>query len=221
MSDQARSPNETNLDTHYILPEEGLWNKYIKSLEHPSDDVLIQSRVSTMSDPGLPEPSGPRTLIANTPASTENFQSLSAAPKPPPVPSPTLQPCPSSNLIHKLRWANIGWSYHWGTKQYDFTKGKGTIDAEIKNVCKRAVGLVDWGAIFDGSCKENMDWGEDDWQTWPETYGTIRLVKFTICPKFELFNSAEPDAGIVNFYQTKVIMHALQLTNTHPLSRIL
>ncbi|KAI6039955.1 hypothetical protein EDC04DRAFT_2867794 [Pisolithus marmoratus] len=62
------------------------------------------------------------------------------------------------------------WSYHWGTKQYDFLQGKGHIDSRLRDLCRSAVSSLE-------------GWGEDDWRTWNETY--------------------EPDAGIVNFYQTK------------------
>jgi len=81
-----------------------------------------------------------------------------------------------------MRWANIGWFYHWGTKQYDFTKGRGVIDSELRSVCDEAVRSVDWEKVHGSS---SADWGPSgpDWQTWGQTY--------------------EPDAGIVNFYQEK------------------
>ncbi|KAJ7285931.1 hypothetical protein C8J57DRAFT_1663405 [Mycena rebaudengoi] len=132
-------PTETNLDIHYVLPEEGLW--------------------------------------------TDNFLALSATPKPPSAPSPTAQPIRASALLCKLRWANIGWYYHWGTKQYDFTKGKGKIDDLLRDVCQSAVNAVDWNQVYGPD--DTSDWGDagPEWMTWSENY--------------------EPDAGIVNFYQTK------------------
>ncbi|KAG8981785.1 hypothetical protein FRB90_006990, partial [Tulasnella sp. 427] len=31
LENQARSPNETNLDTHYLIPEKGIWNAHVAS----------------------------------------------------------------------------------------------------------------------------------------------------------------------------------------------
>ncbi|KAK0450800.1 hypothetical protein EV421DRAFT_1775278 [Armillaria borealis] len=154
LSSQARHPNPTNLDTHYFLPEEGLWNAH--------QDLIVTPRPADPSS----ESTGPRQL-----------------PKPPPTPSTTAQPLPCSHLLRKLRWANIGWFYHWGTKQYDFAKGKARVDDVLSNVCKEAVRIIDWDEIYNAS--DEMEWGDEylSWKSWNESY--------------------EPDAGIVNFYQTK------------------
>ncbi|KAG1875011.1 hypothetical protein C8R48DRAFT_691004 [Suillus tomentosus] len=177
LRDHARHPNETNLDAHYILPEEGLWNAHLSS-----DAPLVRTRACT---PELSNTksgnSGPRQLVSNTPADPANFQSMLHSPKPLPAPSPTVSPASPTTLISKLRWANIGWSYHWGSKQYDFTKGKGHVDNEIGAICKRAVSSVDWKEVFGQSDEEA--WSDEHWESWHETY--------------------EPDAGIVNYYQIK------------------
>ncbi|KAF9457178.1 hypothetical protein BDZ94DRAFT_1176154 [Collybia nuda] len=178
LSEQARSPNETNLDTHYVLPSEGIWANWLCCRNDPSKDILIYPKaLVTTSNPVLP---GPRQLVENTPANPHNFSALASIPKPPQVPSPNVQAVFSSTLIPKLRWANIGWYYHWGTKQYDFAQGKAPIHDRVKNLCKGVVESIDWGQIFSDV---QPDWGdgEPDWRTWRDTY--------------------EPDAGIVNFYQ--------------------
>jgi alkylated DNA repair protein alkB family protein 1 len=165
LCDHARHPNETNLDAHYILPDEGLWNAHLNS-----DAPLVRTRAYT---PELSNTtygsSGPRQLVSNTPADPANFQSMLHSPKPPPAPSPTVSPASPAALITKLRWANIGWSYHWGSKQYDFTKGKGRIDNEIGAICKQAVSSVDWKEVFGQSDEEG--WGDEHWRSWHETYG--------------------------------------------------
>ncbi|KAJ3504672.1 hypothetical protein NLJ89_g7819 [Agrocybe chaxingu] len=178
LSRHARQPHDTNLDTHYFLPENGLWNS---ARVDSQKEVLVLPRASETTDIETPSP-GPRRLVNNTPASPENFQSISTTPKPSQAPSPSVQPALASSLLYKLRWANIGWFYHWGTKQYDFSKGKGTIDGELRRICKAAVRSVDWTKVH-GSNDDG--WGPEgpDWRTWDETY--------------------EPDAGIVNFYQEK------------------
>ncbi|KAN0076875.1 hypothetical protein V8E55_010730 [Tylopilus felleus] len=181
LRDHARHPNETNLDTHYILPPEGIWTTHLQSRTAGTEPPLIRTKASLDSE-SLPRPSssGSRQLISNDPASVDNFSSLQSLPKPPPEPSTTVSDHSASDLVPKLRWANIGWSYHWGNKQYDFSKGKGEIDSFVQALCKRAVGIVPWEKVFG----DDLDgWGDDNWRSWKDTY--------------------EPDAGIVNFYQTK------------------
>lgn len=80
--------------------------------------------------------------------------------------------CPPSDLVPKLRWSNIGWSYHWGSKQYDFSKGKGEIDPFLRDLCKRIVGTVPWENVF--SEDDLHEWENDDWRTWKDTYGLHR-----------------------------------------------
>ena len=116
------------------------------------------------------------------------------------MPSPTLSPTSPTALISKLRWANIGWSYHWGSKQYDFTKGKGRIDDETRNVCKRAVRSVNWKEVFGQSDQEG--WGDEHWRTWQETYGMHPRAYIVLW--LTSISHVEPDAGIVNYYQIKV-----------------
>ncbi|RXW24124.1 hypothetical protein EST38_g1735 [Candolleomyces aberdarensis] len=199
---QAREPNPTNLDTHYHLPEDGLWNSYI---HHKSvgEELTVQPKAID-SDVVEPPSSGPRQLIDNTPLSPENYRDLASTPKPLPAPSASVQPTPLSALLYKLRWANIGWYYHWGTKQYDFSRGKGEIDPQVRNICKSAVEAVDWNQVYDGT--EDVEWDQSDpeWKSWRETY--------------------EPDAGIVNFYQTKDTLMAhvdrSEVCSTSPLVSI-
>ncbi|KAG6911483.1 hypothetical protein DXG01_014557 [Tephrocybe rancida] len=201
LCDQARE-NETNLDIHYVLPRDGLWSTWLASRKDPSKDITVHPKAAEDS-PVDQEPPGPRQLVNNTPATTDNFSTISTTPKPPQAPSATIKPAPSSELMTKLRWANIGWFYHWGTKQYDFTKGKGVIDPRLRNLCKGAVAAVDWKQVYTDT---NSNWGEEeaDWKTWNETY--------------------EPDAGIVNFYQTKDTLMAhvdrSEVCSTSPLVSI-
>jgi hypothetical protein len=73
-----------------------------------------------------------------------------------------------------LRWANIGWHYHWGSKQYDFSKVKGDVCSEVRVLCKSAVGVVDWEDVFSGPAG-NLDWGQEgpEWTKWNDTYGSL------------------------------------------------
>jgi alkylated DNA repair protein alkB homolog 1 len=181
LKNHARYPNETNLDTHYILPEEGLWNAHLRSREPSSDIPDVQPKASAPDvDLSAYAPSvvGPRRLISNVPASADNFGTLTlkAAAQPPMAPSPAATATSPSTLLLKLRWANIGWFYHWGTKQYDFTRGKINVTPEIKLLCQSIVRAIDWRRVFGGLHLEN---DAEDWETWSETYGTAILSPFS------------------------------------------
>ena len=180
LKDHARYPNETNLDTHYILPEEGLWNAHLRSRD-PSYSVPDVQPKSSAPDIDLsayvPSAAGPRRLVSNVAASKDNVGSLTlrAAAQPPMAPSPTATATTPSKLLLKLRWANIGWFYHWGTKQYDFTRGEIGVSPDIKLLCLSIVRAVDWRRVFGGLHFEN---DAEDWETWPETYGAVILSPF-------------------------------------------
>ena len=162
---QARD-NETNLHAHYHLPEQGLWNAHLDA-QLLSEEITVQPK-GTPS--GEQHNQGPRQLVDNTEASPETFNLIMSTPKPPQSPSGTLEPTSASALMYKLRWVNIGWFYHWGTKQYDFTRPRAPVDRIVKDLCQDAVGAVDWDQVFMGS--EN-EWNElgPEWKTWDETYG--------------------------------------------------
>ena len=172
LRDHACHPNETNLDAHYVIPPEGIWNAHLRS-RTTGESPLIRTKASPDSEsPSLSSASGPRQLIANEPVSVDNFSVLQSLPKPPPEPSTTVTDCPPSDLVPKLRWANIGWSYHWGSKQYDFSRGKGELDPFLRDLCKRTVGIVPWEKVFSEDDRDG--WGDDDWGTWKDTYGLHR-----------------------------------------------
>lgn len=214
LCEQARHPNETNLDSHYVLPHEGVWNQCTKSWSGKGDDMEVFPRATPQRTDAVPdevtgtETPGPRKLISNEPASTANYVELASTPKPPAPPSQTLHPVAISSLIPRLRWANVGWYYHWGTKQYDFTRGPGEIAPLVRNLCKGVVESIPWERVFGDSegqagGRGGGDWGEDgpDWMDWKETYGRTGLLSRAFQTDV---HDIEPDAGIVNFYQTKV-----------------
>lgn len=176
LSEHARAPNETNLDTHYVLPPEGIWNAHLESDSSSQIHAKATPSVSASHDP-----EGPRQLVNNVPAGLDNFEALNAVPKPPPAASPNAKPTHPSSLLQKLRWANIGYSYHWGSKSYDFSKEVGAFPAPVARVCKAAVAAINWGEVWGSTQLEGWGEGGPDWDTWADGYA--------------------PDAGIVNFYQ--------------------
>lgn len=170
LKEHAKPPNETNLDAHYDLPPQGLWNSYLESLELNDTDTESIHPKSSSASSSAPS-SGPRTLIANPPASPSILPALLSLPTPPPTPSPHTRPASPAHLIPKLRWANIGWHYHWGNKQYDFSRGYGGGVAEVyRRVCMRAVRGVRWEEVYSGEEGDGNEWA------WGEDYGTCLEV---------------------------------------------
>jgi len=155
-------------------------------LSAPQQTIHPRASASLIPIPtATPSPPGPRTLVANVPASPTALPTLDRLPKLPAAPSTSVAPLSAEKLLPKLRWANIGWSYHWGTKQYDFARPRVPVNGRVRDLCRDAVGAVPWGEVFAECSGDDEEWGDGgpDWDRWNETY--------------------EPDAGIVNFYQTK------------------
>ncbi|KAG8969240.1 hypothetical protein FRC03_003765 [Tulasnella sp. 419] len=185
---QARSPNETNLDTHYHVPEAGIWNMWTETIRRrtpDSEEPIILPRSSPCGSGFRAETPSRRTMINNEAGSA---QSLSySEPLPNPTPSSTVPPLTLSQAILKLRWANIGRSYHWGTKSYDFSRTLAPFPQDVRDICKNVVINIPWNQVWDENNSSvqisEEEWGEEGrgYADWGEEY--------------------EPDAGIVNFYQ--------------------
>ncbi|EJD05912.1 uncharacterized protein FOMMEDRAFT_145266 [Fomitiporia mediterranea MF3/22] len=171
LTEHARHPNETNLDAHYDIPKEGLWDVHVRS-----DKRVIPLRRNDS------------TIFANSPAKDQQQRESLSQTNLPPKLSPRSGLATTSELITKLRWANIGWFYNWGSKKYEFNRGKIEVGEPVRSICKEVVRSIDWTNVFVGassSSEEQSRWSETgpDWESWDMTY--------------------EPDAGIVNFYQYK------------------
>ena len=175
MHEHARWPNETNLDTHYYVPEDGIWRAHIRSLRrrpHEAEPLVLPK---THIPGSVSEPKGPRKLISNKPASPQSFSELASQPKPPTAPSETLEPATASDLVPKLRWANIGWFYHLGTKHYDFSRGKMEIKEPVRSLCREVVQSISWDDVFasESSLDPKDAWGDGGptWHSWHSEYG--------------------------------------------------
>ncbi|RIA92841.1 hypothetical protein C1645_691274 [Glomus cerebriforme] len=102
LKDFAKYPNKSNLDTHYILPKEGLWNLYEKGINSElNENDVIPLRASENRDKEKEE---------------------KVEEKAEPLPSPGVPILSPSQLIKKLRWVTLGYQYHWPTKTYHLDK---------------------------------------------------------------------------------------------------
>ncbi|CEL59447.1 Alpha-ketoglutarate-dependent dioxygenase abh1 OS=Schizosaccharomyces pombe (strain 972 / ATCC 24843) GN=abh1 PE=2 SV=3 [Rhizoctonia solani AG-1 IB] len=185
LKEHARFPNESNLDAHYQAPRNGLWNDWERVVEQRERmaDPGFDIEVETKWKDDLPlevyhPPDASRTLVENEPGSLDASDAKRA-----PMPSSTLPPSTVSQLVPKLRWSNIGLNYHWGTKSYDFERERVPFPEDIREICVDAVKRVDWADVWEGVA-DGMEWKDGvDWDIWEQTY--------------------EPDAGIINFYQSR------------------
>ncbi|GAA5935627.1 uncharacterized protein JCM15063_001758 [Sporobolomyces koalae] len=90
------------------------------------------------------------------------------------------------DLVPKLRWSNVGYHYNWTTKLYEFDRPFVPIPPLMLSCCSSIARAVPWHHVFeesDDECEAEGRTTRSDWASWSTDY--------------------EPDAGIVNFYQTK------------------
>lgn len=121
LSVYARAPHTSNLDTHYQLPAEGLWQLYEReqrgeiSENDPEYYVPRKPKKKTDDQPVQQQ----RRLLT---ACDENFRPDLNQPKPDPLPSETVPILPPSQLLKKMRWVMLGYQYHWPTRTYHFDR---------------------------------------------------------------------------------------------------
>jgi alkylated DNA repair protein alkB family protein 1 len=115
LTDTAKAPNACNLDTHYVIPECGLWACFQEALK--GQDVLIPAKheVEAVDDVAEGKPPNGRRLI-------DDERNLDMSDKKPAPPSNTVKSEMASKLMRKLRWTNLGLLYHWTSKSYQLSE---------------------------------------------------------------------------------------------------
>lgn len=114
----------------------------------------------------------------------------------------TLRPATVRDLISKLRWTTIGWSYNWSSKTYDFDRPKTELPPLIYGCCRNVARAVPWGSVFDQQTgpeerqhDDEEEQEDEGWGTWSETY--------------------EPEAGVINFVRPSTCASASIASLTH------
>ncbi|KFH71168.1 hypothetical protein MVEG_04014 [Podila verticillata NRRL 6337] len=138
LKDYSRHPNKSNLDTHYTVPDSGLWDLHEDVFydKREADDpaVLVPRKATTdvhaggygSDDDDEEEENNKkskkskisiRTLVPitdDTPSVPDNV------PKTDPEPSAHVPILPPGQLVRKMRWITLGYQYHWPSKTYHF-----------------------------------------------------------------------------------------------------
>ncbi|KAL7409471.1 hypothetical protein BDY24DRAFT_403192 [Mrakia frigida] len=170
------SPNQTNLDSHFLLPQEGLWSASINnpSVSVPTKASLLDS--TTKRDPSkfVEEGTG-RVLVDNACGEVlGSIEDMKARVLLEVAPSQKLKNTEAEKLMRDLRWTNIGLFYDWTSKSYDFNRVI-PFPTDLSVIAKAIVHEeIDWKKVYDRVGEAQVGW---------ESWGDY-----------------EPDAGIINFY---------------------
>ncbi|KAM0788478.1 hypothetical protein ACM66B_001611 [Microbotryomycetes sp. NB124-2] len=171
-------PNVTSLSAHYHLPKRGIWHtweqgqldKVVERKDTPRE-VVLKRETNTFE----PVTGDNWTRVKDRGKQPETqLDSSRSSPSPSENGEATTRPDATvADLLPKLRWTTIGWTYDWTSKTYDFDSPQVPLPPLILKYCRAAVRAVPWKSIFAGD--------EDGaWRRWNTDY--------------------EPDAGIINFY---------------------
>ncbi|KAG2200612.1 hypothetical protein INT47_007356 [Mucor saturninus] len=181
LSVYPRPPNTSNLDTHYVVPDSGLWPLYqgqeSGSLKPTDPGYYVPKRIIHDSDSDVDsatysdseeEKKDPVT------ACSIDFKPIIDDPKPDPLPAPGVPLLSPSEMTRKLRWITLGYQYHWPTKTYHLNR-RYPFPKDVSDLTKAVVTAV-----------ENIGYDSGDDRAWLNQY------------KGSDFNA---EAGVINYYQ--------------------
>ncbi|CCG81384.1 AlkB-like protein [Taphrina deformans PYCC 5710] len=179
MRDMTLKPNLNNLDTHYDLPNEGLWYHYESHFRDPAtrpDTVVKPLCLAAQVDAAVDKQPTSRKLVNDPPITSGTPVEVLRSKKDPAQASTSLKPLPVSELLYKLRWTNLGLLYHWGTKSYHY-------EDIFQNGAESMIKVPTYLAALS---KNILD-----------------IVPRELIPPMETWSDFQPESGIINFYQLK------------------
>ena len=184
LRETARPPNVSNLDTHYALPEHGIWNAHEEDIRRHAPTLVQPRHVHTSSDQADGSNGTGRSLTQNEPGS---LASLDDVPKTAPAASSTVVAQTASELLYKLRWTNIGLLYHWSTKSYHFEHVLGSSSDDVVRVPASLAAI---------------------------SRQLLQSIPDHLLPAGQSWHDFQPEAGIINHYQLRSTLMATSTTRS-------
>ncbi|KAI9477842.1 MAG: hypothetical protein EXX96DRAFT_595453 [Benjaminiella poitrasii] len=152
LSKYPRAPNTSNLHTHYVMPETGLWPLYEAQekgvLKSKDPDFFVPKKAIIDSGDSSSSDEEEEKTPAFPTACSDNFKPVIQEPKPDPLPAPGVPLLPPSELVRKLRWITLGYQYHWPTKTYHLDR-RYPFPNDVAELTKAVVTAVE-GVGYDG-----------------------------------------------------------------------
>ncbi|ORY74308.1 hypothetical protein BCR35DRAFT_268467 [Leucosporidium creatinivorum] len=174
-------PNLTSLSAHYSLPAGGLWHAWETGL---GDEVVPLLEVQPKGAPR-------RTRIDFEPVTKENWMTQDKERERERVEAEGKKEVTVKELLSRLRWTTIGWSYNWTSKTYDFDRPKTPLPPLTYRCCRDVIRAIPWNSVF----------GPDSVSTQSEEATTSEATESEDWKRWS--NEYEPEAGVFNFYQLK------------------
>ncbi|KAJ1982302.1 hypothetical protein H4R34_001754 [Dimargaris verticillata] len=177
----ARPPHKSNLDAHYQVPDEGVWNRHEGAQCHGWDDADPRGQV-----PAALKPS-PGNHCPNSTAATGQHQS------PPPKPTPHAT---ATALVPKLRWVTLGYQYDWSRKEY-FLNSPLAFPQDLDDLSRAIVTAI-----------HDVGYGVAGNTSPPSQYTTIAALPPGYDHDRGYVHHYDPaqfqaEAGVINYYQTR------------------
>ncbi|KAF9580036.1 hypothetical protein BGW38_003474 [Lunasporangiospora selenospora] len=163
LKDYSKHPNKCSLDTHYLVPESGLWQLHEnvftgkQTLDDPSvyvpkkakTDDKAQGYGSDDDDNDAPEEGKKSQPSVKAPSVRSLVPIINGTPSVPddvpkidPEPSNQVPILPPAQLVRKMRWITLGYQYHWPSKTYHFDQNA-PFPEELKTLSKAVVAAID------------------------------------------------------------------------------
>ncbi|KAF9359814.1 hypothetical protein BGX26_011372 [Mortierella sp. AD094] len=150
LKDYSRHPNKSNLDTHYIVPDSGLWDLHedvFTGKQSPDDPSIFVQRKATADEraggygsdddddndddntgdkklgnqgPRMKPKPSKPSIRTLVPITDETPTVPDNVSKDDPEPSAQVPILPPAQLVRKMRWITLGYQYHWPSKTYHF-----------------------------------------------------------------------------------------------------
>lgn len=180
LSVYPKPPNTSNLDTHYVMPETGLWPLFEaqeSGMLKPTDAEFYVPKKKISDEEGgyTDSESEEEQVVMEAPtACSDEFKPVINDPKPDPLPAPGVPLLPPSELIRKLRWITLGYQYHWPTKTYHLNR-RYPFPQDVADLTKAVVTAV-----------EDIGYDNGDGSAWLNQYKGSDFVA---------------EAGVINYYQ--------------------
>ena len=190
LSAYTRPPNVSNLDTHWHIPKDGLWQQWVDERVGNNTDVsLVKPRQGSgewNEDQQIAkdeeryqlhqrkENHDPNTsqMSAGTIGSSEKLR-IHDSDVSPSTSDLSRSGCLPSTLIRRLRWVTLGFQYDWFTKEY-VTNSRSPFPTDFATICQTIVAAVGpFLRVRKGAKGNGADMEGDD----PEKYYARRRQK--------------------------------------------